>query len=74
MKESATSTQAEKGEGRGAERSIMIRNVPASLHKALKIRAAQEDTTMQRLLLELMTSFAAGQDVKRTPINDKGGR
>jgi len=43
-----------------AESAIIIRNVPISLRKALKIKAMQEDKTRQGLILELITRYVAG--------------
>jgi len=61
------SKNTEKGVGK--EGSILLRNVPVSLRKALRIRATQEDKSMQGLILELISRY-----VESTPINDKGGR
>ncbi|MFH1081503.1 MAG: hypothetical protein V1766_14810 [Pseudomonadota bacterium] len=44
-------------EGDEKESAIIIRNVPESLRKALKIKAMQEDKTMQGLILELITRY-----------------
>lgn len=46
-----------KEEGDEKESAIIIRNVPESLRKALKIKAMQEDKTMQGLILELITRY-----------------
>jgi hypothetical protein len=48
-----------KEEGDEKESAIIIRNVPESLRKALKIKAMQEDKTMQGLILELITRYVA---------------
>ncbi len=39
--------------------TIKIRNVPASLHRALKARAARERKSMSKLLLEQMEAWLA---------------
>lgn len=36
-------------------KSIIIRNVPESLRRELKVRAAKDGKTMQGLILELIT-------------------
>ena len=36
---------------------IQVRNVPLKIHRALKIRAAQEGTTLSQLLLREMTEL-----------------
>ena len=38
-------------------KAIIIRNVPESIRKALKIKAMREDKTMQGLILELITRY-----------------
>jgi hypothetical protein len=42
-------------EGDKKESAIIIRNVPESIRKALKMKALAEDKTMQGLVLELIT-------------------
>lgn len=44
-------------EGEESASAIIIRNVPESLRKSLKIKAMQEDKTMQDLILELITRY-----------------
>lgn len=53
----ATKIHAEEGDEK--ESAIIIRNVPESLRKALKIKAMKEDKTMQGLILELITRYVA---------------
>jgi hypothetical protein len=40
-------------------KSIIIRNVPDSVRKALKMKALAEDKTMQGLILELITRYVS---------------
>jgi len=44
-------------EGEETTSAIIIRNVPESLRKELKIKAMKEDKTMQGLILELITRY-----------------
>jgi hypothetical protein len=44
-------------EGDETTSAIIIRNVPESLRKELKIKAMKEDKTMQGLILELITRY-----------------
>jgi len=51
-----------KEEGDEKESAIIIRNVPASIRKALKMKALAEDKTMQGLVLELITKYVDGTE------------
>lgn len=55
----AAKIHKEEEGGDEKESAIIIRNVPESLRKALKIKAMQEDKTMQGLILELITKYVA---------------
>lgn len=44
-------------EGDEKESAIIIRNVPESLRKALKMKALEEDKSMQGLVLEIITRY-----------------
>ena len=39
--------------------AIIVRNVPESTRKALKIKAAQEEKSMQSVILELITRYVS---------------
>ena len=53
----ATKSHAEEGDEK--ELTIIIRNVPESIRKALKIKAITEGKSMQGLVLELITRYVA---------------
>ena len=42
-------------------RAIIIRNVPESVRRALKARAAREGKTMQGVLLELIEKYVGAK-------------
>jgi hypothetical protein len=46
-----------KNEGDERESAIIIRNVPESLRRGLKARAASEGKSMQGLVVELITRY-----------------
>jgi hypothetical protein len=46
-----------KEEGDEKESSIIIRNVPESVRRGLKAKAAQEGKSMQGVILELITRY-----------------
>lgn len=48
-----------KEEGDEKESAIIIRNVPESIRRELKARAAKDGKTMQGLILELITRYVA---------------
>jgi len=48
-----------KEEGDEKESAIIIRIVPLSIRQALKIKAAQENKSMQGIILELITKYVA---------------
>lgn len=48
-----------KEEGDEKESAIIIRNVPESIRRELKSRAAKDGKTMQGLILELITRYVA---------------
>jgi hypothetical protein len=48
-----------KDEGDEKESAIIIRNVPESIRRDLKARAAKEGKPMQSLMLELITRYLA---------------
>ena len=51
----ATKIHAEEGDEK--ESAIIIRNVPESIRRELKSRAAKEGKSMQGLILELITRY-----------------
>ena len=50
-------TKIHKEEGDEKESSIIIRNVPESIRRELKAKAALEGKSMQSVILELITHF-----------------
>lgn len=48
-----------KEEGDEKESAILIRNVPESIRRELKARAAKDGKTMQNLILELITRYVS---------------
>lgn len=54
----ASKIHKEEGDERGS--AIIIRNVPESLRRNLKARAASDGKSMQGLILELITKYIAG--------------
>lgn len=52
-------TKIHKAEGDEKESAIIIRNVPESVRRDLKARAALEGKSMQGLVLELITRYVS---------------
>ena len=52
-------TKIHKDEGDEKESSIIIRNVPESVRRDLKAKAASEGKSMQGVILELITKYVS---------------
>jgi len=59
-------SEAEASDDTVTSRAVIIR-VPVAIHRALRIRVAEEDTSIQQWVLALMQREleAAGQNAKR---------
>jgi plasmid stability protein len=52
-------------EGDEKESAIIIRNVPESIRRELKSRAAKDGKTMQGLVLELITIYVGTEEGRK---------
>lgn len=52
---SNSETQIKRG------KSLIVRNIDPAIHKRLKMRCAQEETSIQAKLMELIENFVKGK-------------
>lgn len=60
MKQAAKQLLQDIAERRSVDKNLVIRGIPAEVHRALKVRAAERGISLSSFLVEILTDAAEG--------------